>query len=219
MLPIDWPNIDTVLLDMDGTLLDLHFDNYFWQEYVPAHYAKNQQISIDEAKDQLLKRYKRIEGTLNWYCVDHWTKDLGLDIVLLKQEVSHLICVHPHVLDFLAWLKTQGKKRVLITNAHQKSLQIKMEKTELQGHLDEVFSAHELGHAKEDQAFWKALQAQEHFDKKRTLFIDDSPSVLESAQQYGIQHLLAISKPDSKQPPRSDHYFPAIENFSSLLSA
>ena len=25
---INWQQIDTVFLDMDGTLLDLHFDNY-----------------------------------------------------------------------------------------------------------------------------------------------------------------------------------------------
>ncbi|MCP4043692.1 MAG: haloacid dehalogenase, partial [Gammaproteobacteria bacterium] len=32
---INWNSIHTVLLDMDGTLLDLHFDNQFWLEHVP----------------------------------------------------------------------------------------------------------------------------------------------------------------------------------------
>ena len=32
---IDWTRIDTILLDMDGTLLDLGFDNFFWREHVP----------------------------------------------------------------------------------------------------------------------------------------------------------------------------------------
>ena len=27
---IDWQSIDDVLLDMDGTLLDLHYDATFW---------------------------------------------------------------------------------------------------------------------------------------------------------------------------------------------
>ena len=35
----DWRAIDTVLLDMDGTLLDLRFDNYFWLELVPRKYG------------------------------------------------------------------------------------------------------------------------------------------------------------------------------------
>ena len=34
MLPLAWRDIDTVLLDMDGTLLDLHYDNHFWLEPV-----------------------------------------------------------------------------------------------------------------------------------------------------------------------------------------
>ena len=40
---IDWNAINTVLLDMDGTILDLHFDNYFWKEYVPQKYAEKTQ--------------------------------------------------------------------------------------------------------------------------------------------------------------------------------
>ena len=28
-------NVDLVLLDMDGTLLDLHYDSHFWLDYVP----------------------------------------------------------------------------------------------------------------------------------------------------------------------------------------
>ena len=32
----DWSRIDHVLLDLDGTLLDLDFDNHFWQTLVPA---------------------------------------------------------------------------------------------------------------------------------------------------------------------------------------
>ncbi|HNG60363.1 MAG TPA: haloacid dehalogenase, partial [Cellvibrionaceae bacterium] len=36
---IPWQAIDTLLLDMDGTLLDLHYDNYFWLEYLPRAFA------------------------------------------------------------------------------------------------------------------------------------------------------------------------------------
>ena len=38
--PLPWPEIHTVLLDMDGTLLDLRFDNHFWRELVPERYAE-----------------------------------------------------------------------------------------------------------------------------------------------------------------------------------
>ena len=31
----DWSCIEVVCLDMDGTVLDLHFDNLFWLEVLP----------------------------------------------------------------------------------------------------------------------------------------------------------------------------------------
>ena len=213
----DWSEIDTVLLDMDGTLLDLHFDNHFWLEHVPRRFAELRGISTEAAREELTARYRSVEGTLEWYCVDHWSRELGMDIVLLKQEVDHLIAVHPHVLDFLEALARVGKQRVLVTNAHQKSLQLKMEKTRLHGHLDAVICSHDLGLPKEDISFWSRLREQQSFDPQRSLFIDDSLPVLRSARDYGIRHLLAVLLPDTRQPEREVREFPAVRDFSALL--
>ena len=214
---IAWEQIDTVLLDMDGTLLDLHFDNHFWLEYVPQCYAERQDIPFEQARIELLQRYNDISGTLEWYCIDHWSRELELDIALLKEEVSHLIAVHPHVVDFLVALRNAGKRIALVTNAHQKSLRLKMEKTQLHGHFDNIISAHDLGHAKEAQKFWHSLQAVEPFDPRRTLFVDDSESVLKSAQRYGIHWLLAILSPDSKQSPKEPKGFHSVQDFSEVM--
>jgi putative hydrolase of the HAD superfamily len=213
---MDWHQIDTVLLDMDGTLLDLHFDNHFWLEYVPQQFAKAQGVSLEEAKQDLFARYKSRLGTLKWYCIDHWSRELGLDIALLKEEVDHLIAVHPHVIDFLDRLMCVGKRRALVTNAHQKTLALKMEKTRLAGFFDQIISSHQLGLPKEDPAFWHRLQSLYPFDKQRTLFVDDSPCVLASAKEYGIRWLLAVLRPDSKGPVREDAGYPAIYDFSEI---
>jgi putative hydrolase of the HAD superfamily len=214
---IDWNQIDTVLLDMDGTLLDLHFDNHFWLEYVPQRYAEIKGLDPKLAKQELLIRYKSREGTLEWYCVDHWSQELGLDIVLLKEEVEHLIAVHPHVIDFLDQLMCAGKRRVLVTNAHQKTLAFKLERTRLAGFFDRVISSHDIGLPKEHAGFWEKLQLQEPFDKQRTLFVDDNPSVLESAQGYGIRWLLAVLRPDSMAPPKPAGDYPSIHDFSEIM--
>jgi len=214
---LDWKDIDTVLLDMDGTLLDLHFDNYFWLEHVPLRFAEARGLSEADAKAQLLQRYGDIQGTLEWYCVDHWSRELGLDIALLKQEVAHLIQVHPDVIEFLDLLKRAGKRRVLVTNAHQKSLELKMRRTPLRDRLDHVVCAHDLGLPKEDAGFWPRLRQQEAFDPVRTLFVDDSLAVLRAARRYGITHLLAILLPDTRQAERRVDEFPAIRGFSTLL--
>jgi 5'-nucleotidase len=214
---VDWEHIDDCFLDMDGTLLDLHFDNHFWQEHVPRRYAEAQGLSLEIAKERLRTRYRAIEGTLEWYCVDHWSRELGLDIVLLKEEVDHLIAVHPHVVDFLEALANRGKRRVLVTNAHQKALSLKMERTRLAGHFEHIISSHELGLPKENPGFWARLQTVLPYDPARTLFVDDCLSVLRSAQAFGIGSLLAVLQPDSRSPRRVTDEFPAIVDFADLL--
>ena len=213
----DWAQIDTVLLDMDGTLLDLHFDNHFWLEYVPRRYAEQHGLSLEAATEELMQRYRRVEGTLDWYCVDYWSRELALDIPLLKTEVEHLIAVHPHVTDFLECLGTSGKSRVLVTNAHQKALQLKMGKTRLGAYLDQVISAHDIGLPKENPAFWERLQQVVHFSPERSLFIDDSLPVLRSARDFGIGNLLCMLQPDARQPAREISEFPALQHFELLL--
>ena len=150
---IDWSAIDTVLLDMDGTLLDLHFDNHFWQVHVPLRYAVAKGLPHDVARDELMARYHARAGTLAWYSVDFWETELELDIMQLKEEVAHLIAVHPHVTDFLVAVRAAGKRIVLATNAHHKSLTLKMARTGLTPHFDAIVSSHALGAAKEEQAF------------------------------------------------------------------
>ncbi|MBU1436170.1 MAG: HAD family hydrolase, partial [Gammaproteobacteria bacterium] len=66
---LNWADIDTVLLDMDGTLLDLHFDNYFWLEHLPARWSEITGISVSEAKTQLQAEYAVLQGKLEWYCL------------------------------------------------------------------------------------------------------------------------------------------------------
>jgi putative hydrolase of the HAD superfamily len=202
---------------MDGTLLDLYFDNHFWLEHVPSRYAEKLGVTLDAAKDELLPRYRRVQGTLDWYCVDHWSRDLGLDIALLKAEVEHLIAVHPYVLEFLAALAARGKRRVLVTNAHQTSIALKLRRTRLDGHLERVICAHDLRLAKETPGFWEQVAAIEPFDPARTLFVDDNLEVLRAARAYGFRWLLAISAPDSRQPARDVAEFPSVAHFDTLL--
>lgn len=218
-MTMDWDQIDSVFLDMDGTLLDLHFDNHFWLEHVPRRYAESTGLSLAAAKTELLPRYRDIEGTLNWYCIDHWSRELGLDILLLKQEVEHLIAVHPHVLEFLESLARLGKRRVLVTNAHQRTLALKLERTRLGGHFERIISSHDLGVAKETADFWPRLQSTEPFDPERTLFVDDNLQVLRAARTFGLRWLLAVREPDSKAPARLVEDFDSIANFAELLPA
>ncbi|MHB0985491.1 MAG: GMP/IMP nucleotidase [Sulfuricella sp.] len=214
---LNWNQIDTVLLDMDGTLLDLHFDNHFWLEHVPLRYAEKHGLSHEAAQDALAPRYRKVAGTMDWYCVDYWSRELELDIARLKEEVEHLIAVHPHVTGFLAAVRTSGRRTVLVTNAHHKSLALKMRKTRLDGDLDAVICAHDFGVPKEHPEFWGRLQSVERFDPARTLLVDDSLPVLRSARNYGMAHLLAVHRPDTRQPEKDVEEFLAIRSFQDIL--
>lgn len=214
---INWSEIDTVLLDMDGTLLDLRFDNYFWQTVVPECFANKNNLSFEEAVKYLTPIFKAQEGLLNWYCLDYWTGELGIDIAKLKLDSQVHINELPHTRSFLAAVKSTGKRCILVTNAHVDSLSIKMKKTGLVGFFDAIVSSHDFGYPKEQQSFWRAFHQLERFDKSKTVMVDDSLSVLKAADTFGIQHLVAITQPDSTKPPRIVHDFTAVEDLSEII--
>ncbi|MBU2224325.1 MAG: GMP/IMP nucleotidase [Gammaproteobacteria bacterium] len=214
---LNWADIDTVLLDMDGTLLDLHFDNYFWLEHLPARWSEITGISVSEAKTQLQAEYAVLQGKLEWYCLDYWGKRLQLPINELKREVMHKIAMRADVPAFLQALKESGREVVLVTNAHPDSLSLKIERTELSNYIDVLISTHEFGVTKESQALWHKLQQRLGFDPARTLFVDDSLPILQAAADFGIRHLLAVANPDSQQPVREITDFAAITDYSVLL--
>ena len=178
---IDWAQIDTVLLDMDGTLLDLHFDNTFWLHTVPEHYAALNQVSGEEAKRSLAPIFEGQTGSLNWYCLDFWSDTLGFDIATLKRKEAHGIGWRPHAESFLQKLRASHCEAILITNAHPTTLEIKLEKLTVAPLLDKLYTSHEFGAPKESRTFWEQLQRSQPFDPKRTLFVDDSEHVLVAA--------------------------------------
>lgn len=214
---LNWHTIHTVFLDMDGTLLDLHFDNHFWLKHLPLRYAEQNNLSFETAKATLLSRYENMLGTLEWYCVDYWSTQLNIDVSKLKEEVAHLIAVHPEVVTFLSSLRRHKKRVVLVTNAHNKSLSLKMQRTQIAHHFDRLVCAHDLGLPKEHANFWQKLQKFEPFNAEDTLLVDDSLPVLRSAARYGIRHLLSIYQPDSQLPPKAAEEFKAIRSFQEIM--
>ena len=213
---VSWNLIDTVLLDMDGTLLDLHFDNYFWRHHLPAAYARKHGLTVAEAEQIIFAQFADQQSTLNWYCLDYWGKQLELDIVALKKEVQHLIAVRPGATEFLQFLQKKGKRLILITNAHRDSLDLKMQRTDISCWFDRLISAHDVGHPKESSLFWRALADMELFAPDRTLFIDDTHSILDAAREVGIAHVFGIAMPDSKGDARDHPSYPLIQHFSEL---
>jgi len=213
----DWADIETVLLDLDGTLLDLAFDNYFWRTRVPQAWAQTRSISHEQALAELQPRFRAREGTLDWYCIDYWSRELELDIAALKHTDAHQIRWLPGAREFLGRVRALGKRLVLVTNAHPTTLAIKDARTQVISHFDAGFSSHSFGTPKEQVKFWRELAKVEQFDPARSLFVDDSLPVLRAARAAGIGLIYAVQRPDSGAPARLQPEFPAVDAVWQLL--
>jgi len=212
-----WDDVTWVLLDMDGTLLDKHFDDYFWETLVPQEYARQRGLTLAAAKDEVFARYQREERTLNWTDIDFWSRELALDIPALKEGIRHLIEVHPDSEPFLRYVRGLQKQVILVTNAHYKTLDLKMNQVGLLGYFDRVISSFDLGAPKEEQRFWQALEAELHFDPQHTLLVDDNREVLQAARDYGIRYLFFKGVSSSKTPPETSRRFPVLNSFLELM--
>ncbi|MGU9851395.1 GMP/IMP nucleotidase [Pseudomonas koreensis] len=217
MPSLPWSDIDTVLLDMDGTLLDLHFDNHFWLEHLPQRYAELHGVSRAMAEMELQPLFERHAGQLQWYCLDFWSTELKLSVRELKLETAHLIALRPDADTFLQAIKKAGKRVIMITNAHRDSLSLKLERIELAPYFERLISSHDYGYPKENPQFWDALRADIDFDPARSLFIDDTLPILRSARHFGVAHLLAVKEPDSRKGPKDTAEFAAVEDYRDLI--
>ena len=213
--PLD--RCETLMLDMDGTILDLAYDNYMWLTRVPEAYAEVHGQSREVARETLFALFRQMQGTLDWYCLDQWSERLGLDVVALHHEHRSRIDYLPGAQSFLTSVAGKDIRLLLVTNSHQSTLSLKSEVTGLGTYFDRVYSSHDVGHAKEEQAFWHAIREEEGFDLESTLFVDDTLPVLESACRFGIRHLQHVTRPDTSKPARPADNYPGVETVAELL--
>ena len=212
---INWTDIDTLLVDMDGTVLDLAFDNYFWSELLPQHIAQLHGISLSAAQQQMQALTSRVLGTLQWYCIDYWSKQLNLDVAAIKQTMRHRIAFLPGALEFLR--RARRTRRVfIVTNAHPSALAIKLQQTHLDRHVDAVFNSHAFGHPKESAEFWLRFERAHAIERDRSVLIDDSAAVVAAARAHGLAGTVIVSRPDSGQPQRETDGGPHVAALADL---
>ena len=213
---VNWDQIETVLLDMDGTLLDLHFDTHFWLTVIPEYLSRVQQRPKQEVVSDMMQRYQKVAGSLEWYCIEYWQAELGIDIMQLKALYSHKIQWLEDVKPFLSTLKSRNIQRILVTNAHPLSLELKTVHTQLDKYLDKIFSTHQFGVPKESTILWQKLQKEQGYNPQTTLFIDDNEALLTAAKQAGIAYQLGVFQPDSQLPGKEMDKFQTIKNYREL---
>ncbi|SLM47043.1 putative HAD-like hydrolase, purine nucleotidase [Nitrospira japonica] len=215
---LDWSQIDDVLVDMDGTLLDRHFDNFFFEEELPRRYALRERLSLGESRARLMAMYRSVEDELAWTDLQYWTTRVGIDVVAMHRELDHMIGFLPGATAFLSAVRHHKKRLTVLTNAHPAGVAIKTAKTGLERQVDRIVDAFEVGYLKMRPQYWPACLELVGFDPAKALFIDDDERCLAAAKQFGIAHLLHSAKSSSQSPPAFSASFRSVEDLSSLLN-
>ncbi|MEQ8206857.1 MAG: GMP/IMP nucleotidase [Woeseia sp.] len=210
---------DTLMLDMDGTLLDLAFDNFMWLQHIPLEYARKHGLEHEVATQQLHATFRSLQGQLAWYCLDHWSERLDLDVLALHRAERARIGWLPGAMEFLQSVQQSGPRVLMVTNSHPDTLAVKSEVTGIEKYFAGVYTSHQFGYPKEDQRFWQALAAAEGFDPQRTMFVDDTETVLASAREYGVKHVVRITRPDTSAAVRDGGAYVSVEGVAELLPA
>jgi putative hydrolase of the HAD superfamily len=214
---LDWARIRHVLLDMDGTMLDLAFDNFFWRQLVPSRYAEARGLSLEQAQAELTPQFMAVAHTLPWYDTDYWSHVTGLDLCALHWEFKHRASLLDGTVEFLDAVRASGRTLWIATNAHPDSWKPKMAQTGIAHYFAHIVSSNDLQAPKEDPRFWQRLQAQHPFDPAQALFCDDSRPVLEAARDFGIGQIVAMTHPDTTQPGREFPDFLSVPRLNRLL--
>ncbi len=212
----DWAAIDTVCLDLDGTLLDQAYDNHIWRDLVPQRYAVARGLELNAAYAEIARRFAERSGTLDWYCIDYWTRALGVDIGELHREVRSHVAWLPGAREFLARMRAQGKRLLLLTNSHPIALAVKHQQTGVLDHLDAAVTSHEFGAPKEHPEFWSAAMARFGFDPARSLFADDNSKMLEAARTAGVRWVFGVRHWDTRGSRREHGDWPAVDRVDDL---
>ena len=209
-----WDSIETFFLDMDGTLLDLSYDNYFWHQHIPKIYAEINNMSFEKAKKEFEEMYKKKQDTIDWYCLNYWSDRLKINLHDELLKTKQKIRIFPGVIDFLMKIRKRNIKIILLTNCPRDMLNVKLNETKLWGYFDQIISSEDYGFAKATNEFWNYLEKVLNYDKKTTVFIDDNQKVLDFAYVNGIKNIISINFPDSENKKQVIKHYKSIDNIS-----
>ena len=207
--------VTTYIFDMDGTILDLHFDRQVWNLRLPEKISQELSISLKSASALIKDMLSPQKNTLNWYSLEFWNKEFSINMSEIEDEMAHLIKPRCGAIECLRDMQHKGRM-ILASNADPKSMSRKLSLTGIGHYFNTIISAHEIGFCKEELGFWEKLQTQLNFFPENTILIDDNLTVLKTAKNFGIAHLYGIRYPSSQGASITSSEFQLLNNFNEL---
>lgn len=207
-----------MLIDMDGVILDNTYDNNFWQNQIPAVIAKNKGISFDDAKRLAIQIFNFKKNTKDWYDIDYWSNMLNVDIEAEKRSSLSFdrIKLYEGVTETLNKLKNRYRL-LLITNAHRKTLNIKLEKYDLAPYFENMLCAHELHYVKENVQLWYMLRSKFQLNYTKTVLIEDTINNINIGLSAGISRAIYLGD-ENYQPSEKIIKLSSINDIFSALN-
>jgi len=119
-----------VSFDLVGTLVDSYYEDYVWKEAIPQLCARKRGVSLERARNYVLREYDRIgSNDIRWYLPEYWFKHFSLDENPLEVFKSNTDKVKfypevPSVLNNLA----QKYDLIIVSGATRSVIEIMIEK-------------------------------------------------------------------------------------------
>jgi len=103
-----------ISFDVDGTLVDLEYNDLIWFKEIPELVARKKKISFEKSLKFVHEEYAKLgEHNLNWYDINYWISYFGIEISPDKifEKYEPQVKIYPEVIPLLEELK---KKYILI---------------------------------------------------------------------------------------------------------
>jgi len=179
-----------ISFDLDGTLVSSDFVNEVWLEKIPEIYAKENGISIKDAKEYIEKEYLKIgERNLEWYDIKYWLKKFNLNHSYKEifEECRNKLKLYPEV----EWVlnKLKNKYLIIISNAAREFIEFEVSELNLKSKFKKIFSSvSDFGRVKKDGDVYKKICKFLEIECNKMIHIGDNLEFdYMAAKQAGIE--------------------------------
>ena len=199
-----------ILSDLDGVILDQHYDRKFWQSWLPEHVANQTNQSIEKIQIEIQLKIDGQKGTLNWYDLNYWDDLLDVDCMEIIKEQEEKPSFLEGSLEALQELSTLKNPKHILTNGDPRLQEYKAEARNFLQFFDSIFYSMHAGYPKEKKEFWTLARHNLNLDFEDSIFIDDDFKVVTIAVKAGVKRVIWIT------PGKNRILQNGIETFSSL---